>query len=97
MSASSIKASEIPAGQGVTAEIQGRPVAVYNSGEELVVLENVCTHMGCETGWNTFEQTWDCPCHGSRYHANGAVMRGPAQAPLPRLEHRIENGEIILD
>ena len=96
MSLSQIKVSEIAAGQGATASIDGRPVAVYNSGEGLVVLENVCTHMGCETGWNSLEQTWDCPCHGSRYHPDGAVLRGPAQAPLPRLAHRIENDEIIL-
>lgn len=97
MSVSSIKVSEIPAGGGVTTSIGGRPVAVYNSGEELTVLENVCTHMGCETGWNSLEQTWDCPCHGSRYHAGGAVLRGPAQAPLPPLAHRIENDEIVLE
>lgn len=96
MSVSSIKASDISAGQGVIGEIQGRPVAIYNSGEGLTVLENVCTHMGCETGWNAFEQTWDCPCHGSRYHADGSLLRGPATSPLPKLDHRVENDEILL-
>jgi Rieske Fe-S protein len=96
VSISSIRASDIPAGQGLTGEIGGRAVAVYNSGDRLIVLENLCTHMGCQTDWNAFEKTWDCPCHGSRYQAGGLVIRGPATGPLAVLEHQVENDEIIL-
>lgn len=92
-----MRASEIPEGQGLTGEIDGRPVAVYNDGGKLTVLENICTHMGCQTGWNAFDVTWDCPCHGSRYLADGAVLRGPATGPLPPLRFHLEDGEIRLD
>ncbi|MEU9997558.1 FAD-dependent oxidoreductase [Streptomyces sp. NPDC050848] len=42
-----------------------------------------CTHMGCELGFNELEDTWECPCHGSRFAAaDGRVLQGPASRPL---------------
>lgn len=37
-----------------------------------------CPHMGCALQWNSAEQTWDCPCHGSRFDAQGRLIDNPA-------------------
>ncbi|KAG2649880.1 hypothetical protein PVAP13_1NG147600 [Panicum virgatum] len=42
----------------------------------------VCTHLGCVVPWNSAENKFICPCHGSQYNNQGKVVRGPA--PLVR-------------
>src|SRR6266852_2743482 len=44
-----------------------------------------CSHLGCPIALNPDAKTFDCPCHGSRFHLDGTVLRGPAQAPLSHL------------
>lgn len=41
-----------------------------------------CTHLGCRLNWNPEEETWDCPCHGSRYTSKGELIDNPAQRGL---------------
>ena len=38
-----------------------------------------CPHLGCQMEWNPDEETWDCPCHGSRMDREGRLLDGPAQ------------------
>lgn len=37
-----------------------------------------CPHLGCALKWNRAERSWDCPCHGSRFDEEGAVLDNPA-------------------
>lgn len=46
--------------------------------------KKICRHMGCKLSWNPEEESWDCPCHGSRYSKDGEVMCGPTQKPLEK-------------
>jgi len=74
-------------GEGKIVERKGAKVAAYRDRSGQTTLRSaICTHMGCAVGWNTSEQTWDCPCHGSRFKPNGDVISGPAEAPLSRVE-----------
>ncbi len=43
-----------------------------------------CTHMGCMLSWNNAEKSWDCPCHGSRFDADGNILHSPAVKPLEK-------------
>lgn len=74
-------------GTGKVVELDGQPVAVHRGADGAVtLLSAVCTHMGCRVRWNQLENSWDCPCHGSRFDASGHVMSGPAEKPLPIIE-----------
>jgi nitrite reductase/ring-hydroxylating ferredoxin subunit len=58
-------------------------VAVYRDRSGRVQkMTAVCPHLGCVVAWNSTEETWDCPCHGSRFSAEGKVYQGPANTDL---------------
>lgn len=41
-----------------------------------------CPHLGCALKWNAQEHSWDCPCHGSRFTAEGKLIDNPATGDL---------------
>jgi Rieske Fe-S protein len=76
--------SDIAPGQAKVISVDGARVAAYrDDGGTLHAVSAVCTHLGCLIDWNAADKTWDCPCHGSRFSPNGAVIGGPAESPLP--------------
>jgi glycine/D-amino acid oxidase-like deaminating enzyme/nitrite reductase/ring-hydroxylating ferredoxin subunit len=78
---------EIKAGEGAVLRRGLTKVAAYRDPTGRVVeLSAVCRHLGCFVEWNSGEKTWDCPCHGSRYTAEGRVVNGPATTDLPPVE-----------
>lgn len=73
----------VSAGQGALVKLNGKTVAAYRDPDgTLTTLSPVCTHAGCTVQWNATEKTWDCPCHGSRFHPTGQVKEGPAVRAL---------------
>ena len=78
---------EIKPGAGAIISRGLRKVAAYRDPKgEVHELSAVCRHLGCIVKWNTSENTWDCPCHGSRYDALGKVIQGPANSDLEEVE-----------
>jgi glycine/D-amino acid oxidase-like deaminating enzyme/nitrite reductase/ring-hydroxylating ferredoxin subunit len=74
---------DLRAGEGKVLAINGKKVAVYRAADGTVKrLSPVCPHLGCTVAWNGAEQTWDCPCHGSRFTGAGELMSGPSESPL---------------
>ncbi len=74
-------------GDGIVAGVGAKHYAVRKDDRgRITALSATCTHMGCLVSFNAAETTWDCPCHGSRFAADGTVIHGPATKPLQREE-----------
>ncbi len=73
----------LPEGHGGVAEVEGRKTGVYKErGGEKHAVGTRCPHLGCQLSWNPDENSWDCPCHGSRLDCDGALLDGPAQEDI---------------
>ena len=76
-------AAHLHPGEGAIVGAGLGQAAVYRDDEgELHAVSARCTHLGCIVEWNAVEKSWDCPCHGSRFDVDGAVVAGPAKSPL---------------
>src|ERR1700692_678999 len=71
-------------GDNAAGELAFGGFVVKNQGKVEVFAIN-CSHLGCSVALNAAAQSFDCPCHGSRFHLDGTVLRGTAQFPLSHL------------
>ena len=82
---------KITPGEGAIIREAGIPVACHRDHDgALRRYSAVCPHLGCIVSWNAVEKSWDCPCHGSRFAADGHVLNGPAVSGLKALDEQKE-------
>lgn len=63
---------------------------------EFRAFSRLCTHAGCTVAFAA--EKFLCPCHGSQFSAvSGTVLRGPAQAPLPRYPLVVKGGMVYVE
>jgi glycine/D-amino acid oxidase-like deaminating enzyme/nitrite reductase/ring-hydroxylating ferredoxin subunit len=81
------QARSLGLGEGVVVR-RGREFLAVSRDHEgaLHAVSAACSHLGCVLAWNAAEESWDCPCHGSRFSPDGEVLHGPAVAALERKE-----------
>jgi len=78
------RVDELKPGEAALVRNGLKKVAAYRDEEGKLHLRSAtCTHLGCIVHWNGLERVWDCPCHGSQFAPDGAVLSGPATEPLP--------------
>jgi Rieske Fe-S protein len=81
---------------GVAYQPPGRNVAVVREADGSVyAVSLICTHLGCVV--KTSATGFDCPCHGSRFTADGSVTHGPAPTPLHWVEVTGAEGDYTVD
>ena len=69
----------------------GHTLAIYkDSNGKLHAMNAACTHIKCNVAWNNAEQTWDCPCHGSRFSIDGEVLTAPARKDMEVIDLKKE-------
>ena len=85
LSSASAKLAEVKPGHGGIISVEGKKVGVYKdvSGEVFFV-STKCPHLGCELTYNPDEQSFDCPCHGSRFDYHGNLIDGPAMEGIQK-------------
>jgi Rieske Fe-S protein len=75
-----------PAGQyladGVYTRFRDLGFFIIRRGTNLFALSSICTHRRCKVNVEP-DKSFECPCHGSTFDANGKVTHGPARRNLP--------------
>jgi Rieske Fe-S protein len=86
-------AADYPA--GTRRMVAGGQALLIHDEAGLRAISLVCTHLGCLV--QAQGDGFACPCHGSLYAADGALVRGPATQALHALRlEQTENGELLL-
>ena len=108
-------AKDLPVGQAKVLPVNDKPVIVVNTAQGgLKAFSAICTHLGCTVKYTALNQPktveingrqttvpfeFHCPCHGSKYYADGTNYAGPAPRPLSwyKLELSPDDGQVLVD
>jgi cytochrome b6-f complex iron-sulfur subunit len=82
--------------------LQDQQVYIVRMPEGFYAVSAVCTHLGCVTQWKPDADQGkgqiQCPCHGSKFKADGAKIEGPAPRALPHFAISLTpDGELLVD
>lgn len=76
-------------------QAQGHRIYVVRTSSGFSVVTAICTHANCTVEWNGSDR-FECPCHGSKFTADGAVTSGPALRPLKIYQHTLAGDTLTI-
>lgn len=99
--------------EGVTF-LEDKRLYVFKEGRSFYAISAACTHLGCTVKYAKLNQPkkveigdqpkeinfeFHCPCHGSKFYADGTNYAGPAPSPLHwfRLELSPDDGQLVVN
>lgn len=88
--------ADLPEATPTTVTVEGVTIMLYRSGSTVRAIANRCSHRGAPLHEGECDgETVTCPWHASIFRlSDGSIVRGPATAPQPRFETRIEDGKV---
>ena len=91
--------ADLPEGRPAHASVGSLDVFLYRAGDHIFAMANRCSHQGGPLNKGVVrpgpQPSVTCPVHGSVFWmTDGRVVRGPATAPQPVYEVRV-NGEMV--
>ena len=91
---------DFPDGDLAQRSVDGVDLLVVRRGRHVDVLANTCSHLAAPLSEGTFtaldgQGCVVCPWHASTFRlSDGAVIHGPATAPMPRFSTRVVEGNV---
>ena len=70
-------------------------VWLRRDGDRIAALSGTSPDLGCGVGLDP-KGGFACPCHDSRFAADGAYLKGPAPRALDPLPVRVEQGRVLV-
>ncbi len=91
-------ASELPPGERLFLEIDGKPIVIFNIAGRYFSIADVCSHDDGPVGEGALEgYKITCPRHGAQFDVrNGKVMAMPAVVDIPAYPVRVVDGMLQL-
>ena len=75
---------------------EGNIIVIRSSESGYIALSKICTHQGCEVGYDHQNSKLPCPCHGSEFDTSGNVLQGPASEKLTKYNTKIDGDKLII-
>jgi len=67
-----------------------------DSDRKIKIFSSTCTHLACNVIWQEERNVFECPCHSGRFDAEGQPIAGPPTRPMSALEHKVEDGNLLV-